>query len=90
MNERRAFFRELASVAREVRRAAEVEPPPPAPEEVVVPAQDEGRLGPGELERYSRQLVLPEWSEAAQLALRRANASAPRSRNHSSRRPASR
>ena len=28
------------------------------------------RLGDAEVERYSRQLVLPEWSEAAQLALR--------------------
>jgi molybdopterin-synthase adenylyltransferase len=71
MNERRAFFRELASAARDVRRAAEPEPPPP--EDVVIPAPDEDRLGPGELERYSRQLVMPEWSEAAQLALRRAS-----------------
>jgi molybdopterin/thiamine biosynthesis adenylyltransferase len=30
-------------------------------------------LSDAELERYSRQLVMPEWSEAAQLALRRAN-----------------
>ena len=30
-------------------------------------------LGDAEVERYSRQLVLPEWSEAAQLALREAS-----------------
>jgi adenylyltransferase/sulfurtransferase len=30
-------------------------------------------LGDDEVERYSRQLVLPEWSEAAQLALREAS-----------------
>lgn len=30
-------------------------------------------LGPAELERYSRQLVLPQWSERAQLALRDAS-----------------
>jgi molybdopterin-synthase adenylyltransferase len=30
-------------------------------------------LSPAELERYSRQLVLPEWSERAQLALREAS-----------------
>jgi molybdopterin/thiamine biosynthesis adenylyltransferase len=30
-------------------------------------------LSDGELERYSRQLVLPEWSEAAQVALRSAS-----------------
>src|SRR4029079_10063701 len=68
---RRAFFRELASAARDVRRAAE--PPPPPVEETVLPAHDDDRLGDAELERYSRQLVMPEWSEAAQLALRRAN-----------------
>jgi molybdopterin/thiamine biosynthesis adenylyltransferase len=76
VNERRAFFRELASAARDVRRAAQVEPTPPAPaapEEVVLPAHEDDRLGEAELERYSRQLVMPEWSEAAQLALRRAS-----------------
>jgi molybdopterin/thiamine biosynthesis adenylyltransferase len=68
VSERRAFFRELASVAREARKAtAPVEPaaPPLEPE----PAG----LSDAELERYSRQLVLPDWSEAAQLALRAAS-----------------
>jgi molybdopterin/thiamine biosynthesis adenylyltransferase len=77
VSERRRFFRELGAVAREARRAAEpAQPPPPPevdPEELVLPAHDEHRLSPAELERYSRQLVLPEWSEAAQLALRRAS-----------------
>lgn len=58
MNDRRAFFRDLA------REVAAVTAPPPQPR----PA-----LSDGELERYSRQLVLPEWSEAAQLALRGAS-----------------
>lgn len=41
----------------------------------LVPAarEPDARLGEGELERYSRQLVLPEWSERAQLALRDAS-----------------
>jgi molybdopterin-synthase adenylyltransferase len=75
VSERRRFFRELGAAAREARRAA-APPPPEQPEEVeevVPPPHDESRLSPGELERYSRQLVLPEWSEAAQLALRRAH-----------------
>jgi adenylyltransferase/sulfurtransferase len=57
-DDRRAFFRGL------VRSAAEMTgpPPPPAPEEPA-PAPDVS------VERYSRQLVLPEWSEQAQLAL---------------------
>jgi molybdopterin/thiamine biosynthesis adenylyltransferase len=48
MSDRRAFFRTLASAARDV-------PAPAAPDPW--------------LDRYSRQLVLPEWSEAAQRAL---------------------
>jgi molybdopterin/thiamine biosynthesis adenylyltransferase len=101
VNDRRAFFRELASVAREARRATQgaveesraapaepaappaAAPPaapapgaapapaaPPAPGAPPVPAPAGPTLGDAELERYSRQLVLPEWSEAAQLALR--------------------
>jgi molybdopterin-synthase adenylyltransferase len=56
MNDRRAFFRSLASAAREasVPAAPDVEPP-----DAVDPW----------LDRYSRQLVMPEWSEAAQRAL---------------------
>jgi molybdopterin/thiamine biosynthesis adenylyltransferase len=83
VSERRAFFRELGAAAREAARAATPSPPaaspaePPsaeaAPEEVVLPEEDPERLSDAELERYSRQLVLPEWSEAAQLALRRAS-----------------
>jgi molybdopterin/thiamine biosynthesis adenylyltransferase len=77
MSGRRAFFRELGAVAREARRATEParrEPEAAAePEEVVLPRREDDRLGPEELERYSRQLVMPEWSEAAQLALRGAS-----------------
>jgi molybdopterin/thiamine biosynthesis adenylyltransferase len=59
MNDRRAFFRELATTARDVARGDEAAAPARADE----PA----------LERYSRQLVLPEWSEAAQRALAEAS-----------------
>ncbi len=59
-DDRRAFFRGL------VRSAAEVAGPPPPPAEPPK-LSDEG------VDRYSRQLVLPEWSEAAQLALREAS-----------------
>jgi adenylyltransferase/sulfurtransferase len=60
---RRAFFRDIAAAARDARRAEEPagggdHPAPSAP-----PAGDPW------LERYSRQLVLPQWSEAAQRAL---------------------
>jgi molybdopterin/thiamine biosynthesis adenylyltransferase len=58
VSERRTFFKELA---REVARAVQPDEPPPS------------ALGAAELDRYSRQLVLPEWSEAAQLALRAAS-----------------
>ena len=62
-DDRRAFFRAM------VRSAAKQ---PEAPPEEVLPAAPPG-LSDEEVERYSRQLVLPEWSEAAQLALREAN-----------------
>jgi len=55
--DRRAFFRAL------VRSAAG---------EAAAPAPPAG-LGDEEVERYSRQLVLPEWSELSQLALRDAS-----------------
>jgi molybdopterin-synthase adenylyltransferase len=58
VNSRRSFFRDLA---REV-AAVTAPPEPPRP-----------RLSDRELERYSRQLVMPEWSEAAQVALREAS-----------------
>ena len=70
MSERRAFFRDQAAAARDARRATE---PSPAPEEAVLAQRDAGRLADPELERYSRQLLLPGWSEAAQLALRGAS-----------------
>jgi molybdopterin-synthase adenylyltransferase len=53
---RRGFLKDLA---------AAVAAPPPKPARPPRPA-----LSDPELERYSRQLVLPEWSERAQLALR--------------------
>ena len=68
--DRRAFLRGL------VRSAAEVAGPPPPPAEGPAASgaveADPSGLGPADVERYSRQLVLPEWSEAAQLALREA------------------
>jgi molybdopterin/thiamine biosynthesis adenylyltransferase len=72
-NPRRAFFRELAREARRAAAPPARSEPEPQAAEAVLPAHDHERLGEAELERYSRQLVLPEWSEAAQLALRRAN-----------------
>jgi molybdopterin/thiamine biosynthesis adenylyltransferase len=51
---RRGFLRELASVVASAREA--VEQPPP-------------ELSEAEIERYSRQLVLPEWGAAAQRAV---------------------
>ena len=55
-DDRRAFFRGL------VRSAAEMTGPPPPP----APGPEEPAFS---VDRYSRQLVLPEWSEQAQLAL---------------------
>jgi len=82
-SDRRRFLRELAGAAREVRgvsgagrdafaeaRAALLRGDLP---EETVPGREPDRLGEVELERYSRQLVLPEWSERAQLALRDAS-----------------
>jgi hypothetical protein len=54
MNERRAFLKSLVGSA--VPSPPVADPSPPAAEESWI-------------ERYSRQLVLPEWSEAAQRAL---------------------
>jgi molybdopterin/thiamine biosynthesis adenylyltransferase len=59
-NSRRGFFRELASAVASARdTTAEQAPEPPPPPDLT----DE------EIERYSRQLVLPEWGTAAQLAV---------------------
>jgi molybdopterin/thiamine biosynthesis adenylyltransferase len=72
--DRRAFFRGLA------RSAAEMAGPPPAPPPEATPSDPEatpsgpgGGLSAADVDRYSRQLVLPQWSEAAQLALREAS-----------------
>jgi molybdopterin-synthase adenylyltransferase len=56
--DRRAFFRGL------VRSAAEMTGPPPQP-----PPAEQPALPDEAVDRYSRQLVLPQWSEAAQVAL---------------------
>jgi molybdopterin-synthase adenylyltransferase len=65
-NSRRGFFRELASVVASARDAADGEVEA-APEPMVADLSD------AEVERYSRQLVLPEWGAAAQLALAEAS-----------------
>ena len=59
-NSRRRFFRELASVVSTAKEAVEPAPPP-------------FDLTAAEIERYSRQLVLPEWGAAAQLAVTEAS-----------------
>ena len=58
---RRGFLRDIAAAA--ARAVAPEEPP------AEVPAM----LTDAEIERYSRQLVLPEWTELSQLALRDAS-----------------
>ena len=63
-NSRRGFLRELASVVASAKEATE----PPAP-----PAAPLPELSDSEVERYSRQLVLPEWGAAAQLAVSEAS-----------------
>jgi len=64
--DRRAFFRGIA------RSAAEMAGPPPQPLPEAEPPAASG-LSDAEVERYSRQLVLPQWSERAQLAVREAS-----------------
>src|SRR4051812_47258471 len=64
---RRGFLREIAAAA--ARRIPEV----PALEPEPMPAAPSPLLTDAEIERYSRQLALPEWSEAAQVALRDAS-----------------
>jgi molybdopterin/thiamine biosynthesis adenylyltransferase len=61
---RRGLFRELAAAA-----ARAALPDDPAP---VVKARPP-LLNEGEMERYSRQLLLPEWTEMSQIALRDAS-----------------
>ena len=64
---RRGFFRDAFQSAARAALRAEPEPEEP-PEEIVAPLLTEA-----EIERYSRQLVLPDWSEEAQIALRDAS-----------------
>ena len=61
---RRGLFRELAAAA--ARAALPDEPVPVKPKPPLLDA--------GEMERYSRQLILPEWTELSQIALRDASA----------------
>ena len=65
-NSRRSFFRDLAAAAARAlpdpTERIEFDTEPPAP-----------LLNDSEMERYSRQLLLPEWSELAQISLRDAS-----------------
>lgn len=61
---RRGFLRDIAAAA--ARRI----PEQPRP---LTPTPETPLLTEAEMERYSRQLLLPEWSEGAQLALRDAS-----------------
>ena len=67
---RRGFFRDLGKAVASTRDvlAPDPQPAPPAP-----PPPDYGGLSDAEVERYARQLVLPEWGAAAQVALSEAN-----------------
>jgi adenylyltransferase/sulfurtransferase len=62
VNSRRGFFRELAAAAAQAGAAAREAP---AEEEVAAPFP----LSDAALERYGRQLVLPQWGLAAQAAV---------------------
>ena len=80
---RRGFLREFAGAARDVRATGaagrrgyeEIEAAflGGEIEEEVAPRPAAGELSDAELDRYSRQLVLPQWGAAAQLALRDAS-----------------
>jgi molybdopterin/thiamine biosynthesis adenylyltransferase len=61
---RRGLFRELA------RAAAQALPEVPSAQPEPMPAPPTPLLSEAEIERYSRQLALPEWSELSQVALR--------------------
>jgi molybdopterin/thiamine biosynthesis adenylyltransferase len=67
---RRGFFRDLGKAVASTRDvlAPDPQPAPPAP-----PPPNYGGLSDAEVERYARQLVLPEWGAAAQVALSEAN-----------------
>jgi molybdopterin/thiamine biosynthesis adenylyltransferase len=62
---RRGLFRELAAAAARAAIPDEKPQPKPAPRPVLLDDQ--------EMERYSRQLLLPEWTELGQVALRDAS-----------------
>jgi molybdopterin/thiamine biosynthesis adenylyltransferase len=64
VNSRRGFFRELAAAAAQAGAAAR-EAAPSAAEEEIAPFP----LSDAALERYGRQLVLPQWGLAAQSAI---------------------
>jgi molybdopterin-synthase adenylyltransferase len=64
---RRDFFRDLAAAARDAAQGAAPRDAEPMPNPGV--AAPEAEAPDPWLERYSRQLVLPQWSEAAQDAL---------------------
>jgi molybdopterin/thiamine biosynthesis adenylyltransferase len=66
--DRRGFLRGLVRSA-----AAQAGAPQDAGPVAAEPPRTAASLSEDEVERYSRQLVLPEWSEAAQLALREAS-----------------
>jgi molybdopterin/thiamine biosynthesis adenylyltransferase len=66
--DRRGFLRGLVRSA-----AAQAGAPQDAGPVAAEPPRIAASLSEDEVERYSRQLVLPEWSEAAQLALREAS-----------------
>ena len=66
---RRGFLRDLASAVVAAKDAAA---PPAEPETEPEPLPG-AELSEEEIERYSRQLVLPEWGAAAQLALSEAS-----------------
>jgi molybdopterin/thiamine biosynthesis adenylyltransferase len=62
---RRSFFRDLAAAVASAKEAVEPAIEPAGPEIEQLTEQ--------EIERYSRQLVLPEWGSAAQLAVSEAS-----------------
>jgi molybdopterin/thiamine biosynthesis adenylyltransferase len=64
---RRSFFRDLAAAVASARDVVQPEPEPEQAEVLVDPLDEQ------EIERNSRQLVLPEWGMAAQVSLREAN-----------------
>jgi molybdopterin/thiamine biosynthesis adenylyltransferase len=66
VSDRRSFLRGIAAAARDAGAAAAEPLDAAMPNDAAAPVEPEAD---GWLERYSRQLVLPQWSEEAQLAL---------------------